>query len=246
MRYFAGTFRDEQSSGIAQSHASFGVNRPLLSGFSLRFLSGDRHLKRFGVFYDSSNVYAMFGDKTPNDHYSYFLAYEDDVTEIAHFNIPEHGNADVGRGKVRVDLPEKLDGRVPVLHGFRMGYPDKDHHIDRIRIEFSNKQIKIDFNDKDNKDKFAYAVSYGLYDPALFVDRGTFQRKNVRGRQSFVTNKAGRSTVLTGFDLDFRKNDHHIQEVSVYGGEFYRSSVEYRDHNGDDRFDFAVHWARLR
>ena len=48
---------------------------PVLRGFNLDFLSGDRHIRELGVLLGNSRMEVYYGDKTPNDRFRWRVDY---------------------------------------------------------------------------------------------------------------------------------------------------------------------------
>ena len=153
---------------------------------------------------------------------------------------------DIGcQGECKRDLPPpqvvhpSADRGVFVLVGFQLYFTGgRDHHIDKIAIFEEDGNLTVRLNDRHNDDDddspvFAYLVDYA------WVSRHS---QNVHLAKE--SGSARGLKVIRGFEFDFVSGDHHLREVGVLMNN-ENLEVYYGDKNGDDLFEWTVHWAKI-
>ena len=248
----------------AETVVRSGVNflgAPLLDGFYLRFgprlglpSETDRHfgfLEAGGDRPFHNRVSAGFGDKHSGDFatpFAYALSFH-----------PRYGLTSLGSiggqnllGTVSFELDRPDSSSVFLLRGFRIGWMEKDHHIQRLAILENAGVLTVALEDARGA---TFPLSTRLYEaqvdyayiPRNQVVRRSTSRGAVEGNQGGAAEQAiwRGPSVLVGFDLRFTNGDHHIREIGVWTPDDGRVQVFFNDKNADDPFEWEVQWAVL-
>lgn len=154
-------------------------------------------------------------------------------------------------------LGQTLCDGFPVITGFYFNFmgddPHKgiDRHLDTLRVRFYSSAgdqlyAELGFQDKDPyDDAFCYSVTYAMV-PRDHVKGAWFATGSSGGgsaSRSFDPPMA--NPVLQGFIMDFKKDDHHIDEVGIDLTET-GLKVWYNDKNDDDDFTWRAEWLELQ
>jgi hypothetical protein len=133
-----------------------------------------------------------------------------------------------------------------VLRGFQLTFGNAasniDHQIDEIGVWEERGQLHVDFNDKNDDDKFSYRVKYAYVPSELFAR--SLRLSGATRNEEVKTIPRG-PAVLSGFRFDYASGDHELLtfKVEVRPGNM---QVGYSDDNADDPFRWKVKVAILK
>ena len=236
-----GSARGEQTRAFTYRYDQV----PLLYSFWFFFNNGDHHLKELGIRteYGSSfadEIHLSYHDKNWDDPYQYYMS---------HIDLPARaGVVDGVGGECRGSCTEQLAAPPSpdhhfVLIDFGMYYHNGDHHIDEIGLLESGGSLTVYFNDKNDDDEFSWWASYMWVAPEFVSTTGSYSGINVKGKDSRPV--PGFPFALSGFKFNYRKKDHHLEEIGIWTRPGWDLQIEYNDKNDDDRYDWEVNWAVL-
>ena len=263
------------TSALAQSIEGFGkgltdrdyphVGTPLLKAFQFHYgviiapdscgelpafwVQEDHHLTQILIAPDFSpgKIRIGFHDKNGDDKYFYRLSHHSvSNPRIQQFTRTLDICGEQGKCTVRLDKPK--GDFVFVLVGFQLSFRGTDHHIDEVGILEKDGELTVFFNDRNDDDLFLWSVQFAYVPGDLLQDVGVSSGTRERRGASRTIGRG--NPVIRGFKFNFEPyftsgGDHHIGHISVCASTG-RVDVLYMDKNGDDGFDWEVHWATLR
>jgi hypothetical protein len=227
---------------------------PLLDGFYFSFGSAlnepgstDHHFGFVEVGADRPSwnwLTAGFGDKNSDDRFVYALSFHPRFGATA---LRSTGKL-IGISPITLPL-EPPPRTVFVLRGFRIGWQDGDHHVQRIAIVENLGELTVALEGGGSAFPFVSSQVFEVEVDYAYLPRDMVRRRwESRGESSgeFAEELIMRGTsVLAGFDLRFTNKDHHIRELGVWTPDDGRIQVFYSDQNADDPFVWSVQWVVL-
>jgi len=240
---FAASAFAESTAGYAEgytypAYSSPGV--PLLDSFYLRYTGDDHHVESFGVQPQSAgNILLVLGDDNNDDEYYYSVEHKRRTTA----GIVTGSFVDFCNGSCLYPLNPPGSGYTFALRGFRFYFRNGDHHLDQVGILREAAGVRTYFNDDNDDDPYAVFVDYAWLPNSMVQTSGQLTGTATGGVQRALTNAS--SAIITGFLVDYRSSDHHVQEIGV----FTRTSdvqIYYGDDNADDAFSYRVDYSLLR
>jgi hypothetical protein len=149
-------------------------------------------------------------------------------------------------GFVRRTIP--LNGE-PILQSYYFRFTNGDHHFKAVGVEPrvpSITQATLGFADHNSDDPYFYNITFARYFGSIV--RGSTTEFGRGGRITFPVNapadRANFAFVIRGFYVQYRGDDHHIQELGIQESNG-RVTVALNDHNDDDPFQIDLQYAYL-
>lgn len=128
----------------------------VIRGFYIYYAGGDHHIDQISVLEEDGRVTVAYNDKNDDDTFWWELDYA---------YIPRSRFTAVGTlsgtatGATRVSIPAGS----AVLRGFDLNFSSSDHHIQEVGFWMpDNGNLDIYYSDKNQDDKFAWRVRYGI------------------------------------------------------------------------------------
>ncbi len=230
------------AGGSASSSVDFRGAVPLLSAFSLEYVSPDHHIRRIRVMPGSSSINFSFYDKNLDDDYRYYAKY---VTVPQEYILHEGYLSGTCHNHhyCTVSFAPLLPGQVVALQGFSVKFNSGDRHIDRVAVYEQHNLWHIKFSDDSGDDTFEFQIKYALLSQNLVDVLHT-----VAGYSSAQSDSAPAAPdlrVLRGFSFDFLDGDEHLEEIAVdvpgsSPDDLYVSFHDKFRYNGVDAFFWNV------
>ena len=212
---------------------------------------GDRHIDMIGIKPYSQFVLFEFADDSGND--SYYFSHRAVELPAGSFDDVVHLE---GRGCVTSGpLPHTSSRHRPVLRGFELEFVGHDHKA-KVRVTETYDStigkrvpaVEVCFADKNDDDKF-YATVWWVMVPEDKVSSYTTTGKQSDGggkdsAQLFSYVPKDKVPVLTGFVLNYKSNDHHIDRFKAEVDSNGQAFVQLQDKNADDDYSWQV-WGAL-
>jgi hypothetical protein len=151
-----------------------------------------------------------------------------------------------GGGFVRRTIP--LSGE-PILQSYYFRFTNGDHHFKAVAVEPrlpTITQATIGFSDRNSDDPYFYNVTFARYFGSIV--RGSTTEFARGGHITFPVNapadRANFVFVIRGFYIQYRGDDHHIEELGIRENNG-RVTVALNDDNNDDPFQIDLQYAYL-
>lgn len=240
----------DESGGSKITLIADHVDRPMgLAGFFFNFRGHgvDHHIKTVAArnyFFNNAIVGEVeFVDKNGDDRYEWRHVMQ----ELPPGTVYHRKSATIDPIDTSIPLaPPPAPGWIPALVGFSVQWDENtDRHIRGIRVGIDYDNLKIKFQDKNNKRSGKYIVDYA-YIPPERVKRvsglvsGSGQDKKYYSRSIFADNP-----VLQYFQLNLPDGkDMHIDELGVIltPGNPGKAEIWYNDKHDDDVFDWSIRY----
>jgi hypothetical protein len=146
----------------------------------------------------------------------------------------------------------RYPGRAPVLSGFSFAHSEADHRVETLGVLHtvpdapkgrSTLTMSL-IDDSGTGSEPPYFWTADLVDVAAEGAQGTIQRKEgscTGSCERALSIRPNEVFLLSGFSFKFRGDDHDIKTIAIAerGGTL---SVEFKDKNGDDPFDWSVQY----
>ncbi len=232
----------DELSGSAHGtvfRSTFVFGTPLLARFQYHFTGGDHHIRQVAAFplQQQSAVEVTFADENGDDNYTYRVSHERvDPTGIVQASF--HGTC---AGQCTEPLFTRPAGDVLfVLTGFRVGYDNADHHLDKIGVSEAGGLLTTSFRDTNGDDRFTYDVSYAWVPRSRL---GTVAQivNTVHAAGSTTVGAASGEKVIRGFFMDNLATgdagDNHIRDLGLVANAA-GFDVFYGDDNPADSADW--------
>jgi len=212
----------------------------LLDGFYFRFRGTDHHFGAIELGIDRpfvNRLTAGFEDKNGDDRFDYALSFH------PRFGPTALGSTGTLRGVGEITVPlQQPEGFQPifVLRGFRIGFDDTDHHIQRLAVFHVDGELTVALEGGRggfwlSSTEFRAQVDYA-YVPRRIVEGIWARSGDVESGGSDEEIIARGRSVLSGFDRRFTGGDHHVQELGIWPPDDGRVMVFFGDKEPDDRF----------
>jgi len=221
---------------------------PGLQKFYFNFEGGgDKHFRRMAVFPQVEGIEMEFADLSADDNYFYsHRAVElpkGTQYKTASFYFPD--------GSPCISRTEKYEtDKFPVLQGFHVEYGLNDHHIDEVGVQVfktsqGNPVIEVCLKDKNGGDAWDAEVVYALVPSDKIVDSYSDMESEEDGggedsKTVFDSVPSDAEPVMTGFDLNFKSKDHHIDRIGAELRKDGTAHVRHQDKNADDDYKWKV------
>ena len=214
----------------------------LLSHFRFRFENHDHHIKVISINPDRQRgrLRAYYFDKNGDDPYSWQAGFY----QVDPGRVVERVASGTGKGALTIDVPPpSTNDHLLLLSGFYLRFNDGDHEIKQVSVmTTNNNKLYIGFHDRNWDDSFQYTIRYAWMPKAYFLNWG----ENKGEAKSFaVTSLPSQKFVLRSFKFFFKNGDHNLVNIGLDPAEYDAKDifVDFRDNNGDDKYDWMFRWA---
>lgn len=161
------------------------------------------------------------------------------------------------KGHITRDLALTGTG-APLLQSFYFRFTKDDHHLTAIEVVPNAPAVNkasLGYYDKNQDDEFFFNVTFAPYFGEIFRQshEREFCNPNVsppgpKGSCTFPIqgppNRADHVFVLRGFNISYRVDDHHIDQIRIQENNG-QVTVALNDKNDDDMFYVDLHYAYI-
>ena len=244
------TFSGQSDGDPVRFDPGWDDNFPGLAGFMMDYDDGDHesHTLMAGFFPENqgpSMIEVIYSDKKSDDSFHWAI----DGIELPQ-GTTLHEERGIGHLLLsKVIMGPEFEG-VPVLTGF--GFFTRahgDHNIDQISVNFwrnyyDQLELGLLYLDKDGVGdiEYEYVVTYALVPEDQVRTSGTLTGSDGGGLDSATF--AANQPVLQGFELNYKKDDHELDQIGVRLAPG-RADIAYNDKNNDDDFTWKIYWVDL-